>query len=236
MAGGTLAGAARLVSALTIVLLTLFFLLFEIALAPLRRQRMPPSIRERFDHFANVSAELQRYLAVKTMMAALVGVATGLWVALLGVDFPVLCGLVAFGFHFVPNVGAVLAGAPAMLLAFIEFDVAKAVAVGVGYLIVGLTLGSLVEPALLGRRLNLSPLAVFLSLIFWGWLWGPIGMFLSVPMTMAIKIVLAHSPDWSWAARLLDGVRAVRSTGVVAGGDGAPVGGAADRPAGAESG
>jgi predicted PurR-regulated permease PerM len=209
LAGGTLAGALRLLSEGTIVLLTLFFLLFEVALAPRRIATLPPAVRDRFAHFANVSAELQRYLAIKTLMAAAIGLAAGLWVAGLGVDFPVLCGLLAFGFHFVPNVGALFAAVPAMVIAFAEFDAAKALAVGAGYLVLGLVLGSLVEPALMGRRLNLSPLAVFLSLVIWGWLWGPIGMFLSVPMTMAIKIVLSHSPDWAWTARLLDGVRAV---------------------------
>jgi AI-2 transport protein TqsA len=211
LAGGTLASAARLASGVTIVLLTLFFMLFEIALAPRRIATLPPPVRERLSAFADVSAELQRYLAIKTLMAAAVGAVAGLWVAALGVDFAVLCGVVAFAFHFVPNVGALFAAAPAMLIAFSEFDIVKALAVGAGYVVIGIVLGSLVEPALLGRRLNLSPLAVFLSLVFWGWLWGPIGMFLSVPMTMAIKIALAHSPDWAWAARLLDGVRAVRA-------------------------
>ena len=220
LAGGTLAGAVRVLSEGTIVLLTLFFMLFEIALARRRIATLPAPIRERVNHFANVSAELQRYLAIKTLMAALIGLAAGLWVAALGVDFAVLCGLLAFGFHFVPNVGAIFAAAPAMVIAFAEFDATKALAIGAGYLVLGIVLGSLVEPALLGRRLNLSPLAVFLSLVFWGWLWGPIGMFLSVPMTMAIKIVLAHSPDWSWTARLLDGAHAVRDASERAAGEG----------------
>lgn len=220
LAGGTLAGALRLLSEGTIVLLTLFFLLFELALAPRRIATLPPAVRQRIAYFADVSSELQRYLAIKTLMAAAIGVAAGLWVAGLGVDFAVLCGLLAFGFHFVPNVGALFAAAPAMVIAFSEFDAAKALAVGAGYLVLGIVLGSLVEPALLGRRLNLSPLAVFLSLVFWGWLWGPIGMFLSVPMTMAIKIVLSHSPDWAWAARLIDGVRAVPEANAAAAADG----------------
>lgn len=205
LARGTLAGAARFLSAGTIMLLTLVFLLAETAVLPRRLARLPAPMRESFRHFAHVSEELQRYLAIKTAMSAAIGVAVGSWTAFLGVDFAVLCGLLAFAFHFVPNVGAVFAAAPAMLLAFVQFDASKAIAVGLGYLVVGLVLGNLAEPALLGRRLDLSPLVVFLSLVFWGWLWGPVGMFLSVPMTMAIKIVLAHSRDWGWVAKLLDG-------------------------------
>ena len=208
LARGTLAGAVRVLSEGTIVLLTLIFLLAEAAALPRRLARLPAPVRDTFAHFAHVSEELQRYLAIKTAMAVAIGVAVALWVAALGVDFPVLCGLLAFAFHFVPNVGAVFAAAPAMVFAFVQFDASKAIAVGLGYLVVGLVLGNLVEPALLGRRLDLSPLVVFLSLVFWGWLWGPVGMFLSVPMTMAIKIVLAHSYDWGWVARLLDGAAA----------------------------
>lgn len=208
LARGTLASAVRLLSEATIVLLTLVFLLVEAAAFERRLARLPEPVRATFAHFAHVSSELQRYLAIKTLMSAVIGISVGLWVAFLGVDFAVLCGLLAFAFHFVPNIGAVLAAGPAMLLAFVQFDASKALAVGLGYLVIGLALGNLAEPALLGRRLDLSPLVVFLSLVFWGWLWGPVGMFLSVPMTMAIKIVLAHSRDWGWMARLIDGATA----------------------------
>lgn len=225
LAGGTLAGVARLLSETTIVLLTLCFLLHEAVVLPRKLDRLPPAVRGTIGHFASVSSELQRYLAIKTLMSIVIGLSAGLWVAFLGVDFAVLCGMLAFAFHFVPNVGAVLAAAPAMLVAFVQYDPSKALAVGAGYAVIGLGLGNLLEPALLGRRLNLSPLAVFLSLVVWGWLWGPIGMFLSVPLTMALKILLEHSSDWSWVARLLDGGARDRDAApdpAVAAGDGLP--------------
>jgi predicted PurR-regulated permease PerM len=216
LAGGTLAGVARLLSETTIVLLTLCFLLHEAVVMPRKLERLPPAVRGTIRHLATVSRELQRYLAIKTLMSVVIGLTAGLWVAYLGVDFAVLCGMLAFAFHFVPNVGAVLAAAPAMLVAFVQYDPSKALAIGAGYLVIGLGLGNLLEPALLGRRLNLSPLAVFLSLVVWGWIWGPIGMFLSVPLTMALKILFDHSADWSWVARLLDG--GVRADGEAEGG------------------
>jgi predicted PurR-regulated permease PerM len=137
-------------------------------------------------------------------MSLAIGLTAGVWVAALGVDLAVLCGLVAFVCHFIPNVGAILAAAPAVAIAFVQHDLMKAAIVGAGYLVIGTVLGSLVEPALLGRRLGLSPLAVFVSLVVWGYIWGPVGMFLSVPLTMAIKIVLAGDPHWRWLAVLLD--------------------------------
>ena len=204
LAGVTLKSAFVIVSEATVIVLVLVFFLGEAAVFPRKLERLPPAVRESFAHFAQVSSDLQRYLVIKTVVAAVVGVCCGAWVALLGVDFPVLWGLVAFACHFVPNIGAVLAAAPAMLVALVQFDAGKSLAVVVGYLVIGLALGNLLEPSLLGRRLGLSTLVVFLSLVFWGWLWGPVGMFLSVPLTMAFRILMAHSRDWRWVATLLD--------------------------------
>ena len=202
--GGAIRGAAVFLSETTLILLLLVFLLGESAVFPRKLERLPASVREPLLRFADVSRELQRYLVIKTLMSALIGLAAGAWVAWLDVDFAVLCGLTAFAFHFVPNIGAILAAAPAMLIAFVQHDLSKSLVVVAGYVAIGLVLGSLVEPALLGRRLGLSTLAVFLSLLIWGWLWGPIGMFLSVPLTMALKILLAGSGEWRWVAALLE--------------------------------
>ena len=120
-----------------IVLLTLVFILFEALVVPRKLARLPAHLREPLSRFSAVSQELQRYLLIKTTMSALIAIAIGLWVALLGVDFPVLCALIAFVCHFIPNIGAILAAAPAMLFAFIQFDLIQALVVGVGYLVIG---------------------------------------------------------------------------------------------------
>ncbi len=208
LAGGTVKGALTFLSASAVVGLTLVFLLFEGAALPAKLGRLPPRVRERIGSLAHVSAELQRYLLIKTAMSALIGIAAGLWVAFLGVDFPVLCGLLAFACHFIPNVGALIAGAPPVLIAFVQFDPAKALAVALGYLVLALLLGNLLESALMGRRLGLSPLVVFVSLVVWGWMWGAVGMFLSVPLTLTLKILLESSPELRWIATLLEGVPA----------------------------
>jgi predicted PurR-regulated permease PerM len=204
LAGGTVKGLLHLFSQGMIVFLTLIFILFEAVVVPRKLERLPLRLREPLSRFSAVSQELQRYLLIKTLMAALIALAVGLWLAFLGIDFPVLCALIAFASHFIPNVGAILAAAPAMLFAFIQFDLVEALVVGVGYLVIGTLLGNLAEPALLGRRLGLSTLIVFLSLIFWGWLWGPVGMLLSVPLTVTCKILLERSDSWGWVAILLD--------------------------------
>ncbi|MFN7942082.1 MAG: AI-2E family transporter [Thermoanaerobaculia bacterium] len=207
LASGTLRGVLHFLSAGAITLLALVFLLVEFAAFPGKLAAAPGAVRERMRFFADVSSELQRYLLIKTAISLAVGLAAGLWVAFLGVDFAVLLGLVAFSCHFIPNVGAALAAAPAMLCAFVQYDLPKALIVGIGYLVIGVALGNLAEPALMGRRLGMSPLIVFLSLVFWGWLWGPVGMFLSVPLTMSVKILLSSSPQYRWIAALLDAER-----------------------------
>lgn len=213
LAGGTVKGLVHLFSQSMIVLLTLVFILFEALVMPRKLERLPLPLREPLSRFGAVSQELQRYLLIKTMMSALIAVAVGLWVAVLGVDFPVLCALVAFACHFIPNVGAALAAAPAMLFAFIQFDLIQALVVGLGYLVIGTLLGNLAEPALLGKRLGMSTLVVFLSLVFWGWLWGPVGMLLSVPLTVTIKILLERSTTWGWVAILLDSGEVAKAPG-----------------------
>ena len=204
VAGGAIKGLLNLASQITIMLLTLIFVLVEAAALPAKLERLPPRYREALLRFSPVSRELQRYLLIKTTMSLAIGLVAGLWITILGVDFPVLWGIVAFACHFIPNVGAILAAAPPMLLAFAQHDLGKALAVLAGYLVIGTLLGNLLEPALLGRRLGMSTLVVFLSLVFWGWLWGPVGMLLSVPLTGTIKILLERSASWAWVATLLD--------------------------------
>ena len=144
-----------------------------------------------------------RYLAIKTATSILTGILIFLWLLTFGIDFPILWGLLAFMLNFVPNVGSILAAIPAVLLAIIQFGFFKALLVVIGFLIVNIGLGGLLEPRFLGKGLGLSPLVVFISLIFWGWVLGPVGMLLSVPLTMILKIALENSPNTKWIAILI---------------------------------
>ncbi|MCA9476793.1 MAG: AI-2E family transporter, partial [Nitrospira sp.] len=131
------------------------------------------------------------------------GVIVAIWVAILGIDFPVIWGLLAFLLNYIPNLGSIIAAVPPVLLGYIQFGLGRAVLVAIGFIIVNVVFGNAVEPRLMGRKLGLSTLVVFLSLIFWGWVWGPVGMLLSVPMTMVVKIALGSSPTTQWISILL---------------------------------
>ncbi len=127
---------------------------------------------------------------------------------LLGLDFALVWGVVAFLLNYIPTIGSIIAAVPAVLLAAVQLGFGRAVLIAAGYVVVNTVLGNLVEPALMGRRLGLSTLVVFLSLVFWGWVWGPVGMLLSVPLTMVVKILLENTDDLRWVAVLLDSGRA----------------------------
>ena len=130
---------------------------------------------------------------------------------MLGLGFPLLWGLVAFIFNYIPNLGSILAAIPPVLLALVQFGPARAAVVAVGYLVINIGLANFLEPYLMGRRLGLSTLVVFLSLVFWGWVWGPVGMLLSVPLTVIVKIALENTKDFRWVAIML-GANPTRST------------------------
>ena len=123
--------------------------------------------------------------------------------AILGVDFAILWGLVAFLLNYVPIIGSIIAAIPAILLALIQLGVAPALLTCLGYVVVNVIFGSILEPRFMGRGLGLSTLVVFLSLVFWGWILGPVGMILSVPLTMIVKIALESSDDTHWIAVML---------------------------------
>ncbi len=205
-ANTTLRGLANILSSTLIVLLITTFILLEATYfrRKLRRAFADPTVEQRV---ATILAELRRYLGVKTAISAGTGVLVGVWVAILGVDFAPLWGLVAFALNYIPNLGSIIAAGPPVLLALIQEGVGLATLVAIGYLVVNVVIGNFIEPALMGRRLGLSVLVVFLSLIFWGWVWGPVGMLLSVPLTMIIKIMLENTDDLRWAATLLEGKR-----------------------------
>ncbi len=190
----SLGGIATLLSHTMLVVLIVMFVLWEASLFPKKLQHAfgRLDIQERF---GKVVREVRHYLVIKTMIAITKGILLGLLAYLMGVDFAVLWGLVAAIFHYIPNIGSILAAIPACLVALIQLGLGPAVVLAFGYLAVDMVLGNVIEPHIMGRELGLSTLVVFLSLVFWGWMLGPAGMLLSVPLTMIVKIMLENSED-----------------------------------------
>jgi predicted PurR-regulated permease PerM len=203
LATTTLRGVAAVLSNLLLVSLTIVFIYLEAAGFP-RKLQAAFGRSGAAERFANIRHEINRYLGIKTLISLVTGSLCGSAMAIIGVDFPVLWGALAFLLNYIPNLGSIIAAVPPTLLAAVQLGPGHAIAVALVFAAVNAMLGSFLEPYLLGRRLGLSTLVVFLSLIFWGWVWGPVGMLLSVPITMIIKIMLENSEDFRWVAVLLD--------------------------------
>jgi AI-2 transport protein TqsA len=193
---GTLANAF-------LIFLTVAFILLELPSFGHKIREISRDPASAMSSFGRFSTTLNRYLVIKSSMSLATGVTITIALYLFGVDYPVLWGIIAFMLNFVPNIGSVIAAIPAVLMALIQFGFATAGWVALVYVAVNSVYGNLVEPKLMGRSLGLSTLVVFLSLVFWGWLLGPVGMFLSVPLTMTLKIAFETSDESRWLAVLL---------------------------------
>ena len=203
MVGGALGALASFASNTFLVLLTAIFIMMEAA-GFSAKLRVAFGADANFWQFEQMTRQVQNYLVIKTAISVATGLVVGLWVGALGLDFALLWGLVAFILNFIPSLGSIIAAIPAVLLAVIQFGAARAGVIAAGYVVINLIFGNFIEPMLMGRRLGLSTLVVFVSLVFWGWVWGPIGMLFSVPLTMVVKIALENTKDFRWVAVMLD--------------------------------
>jgi AI-2 transport protein TqsA len=203
LAGNTLRGLGGVLSNGFLILLTVIFILSEAASFPRKLREVLGHPDRDMPYFARFADNVNRYIGIKTTISVATGVIVGLSLALIGVDFPILWGLVAFLFNYVPNIGSIIAAVPAVLLALIQLGPGAAIMVTVVFLVTNMVMGNALEPRYMGRGLGLSPLVVFVSLVFWGWMLGPVGMLLSVPLTMTAKIALEANPSTRWLALLL---------------------------------
>jgi len=147
--------------------------------------------------------KIKEYMVLKSLISILTGLI--IWIALyiVGTDYAFLWAVFAFLFNFIPNIGSIIASVPAFLLTLIQLGPISAVSVAIIYLSTNIIVGSVIEPKIMGRGLGLSTLVVFLSLVFWGWLLGIVGMLLSIPLTIIAKIMLAENKKTKWIAILL---------------------------------
>jgi AI-2 transport protein TqsA len=199
-----LSGLGGILTNSFLILLTVIFILLE---ASSFQQKVGAAFGDpkgTLSQAKRITNAINNYLAIKTLVSLGTGVVVAIWVWALGIDFPVIWGLLAFLLNFIPNLGSIIAAVPPVLLGYIQFGIGRALLVAAGFGVVNLVFGNVLEPKLMGRKLGLSTLVVFLSLVFWGWVWGPVGMLLSVPMTMAVKIALGSSPSTHWISILLD--------------------------------
>jgi predicted PurR-regulated permease PerM len=195
--------AAGFLGDVVIVLLLLSFMLAEGIGLPAKIRRAIGDPTADITEYTQIADRVYAYLNVKIWMSMVTGLLVLILTWACGLELPVLWGLIAFLMNFIPNIGSILASIPAILLAWAFDGFGLAAVVGAGYVGINMLIGNLIEPRVMGRKMGLSTVVVLLSLLFWYMTWGPIGMLLSVPLTMVIKIALEHSDDLRWVAILL---------------------------------
>jgi len=192
-----------------IIILMVFMLVESLSandrLAAIREARGP----NLFD-LQSVSNDIQRYLGIKTAVSAVTGVLAWLSTRALGIEFPELWGVIAFALNYIPAIGSIMAAVPPILVAMVQFGVWKSGEVLACYLAINIVLGNFIEPMLLGRRFGISTLVVILSVLFWGWVWGLVGMFLAIPLSMLVKVIFDNTVEFRWLSVAMGKGRAVR--------------------------
>jgi AI-2 transport protein TqsA len=206
-----LGGLGSALSNMVLILLTVTFILLEASSFPVKLRAVLGDPDQVFPQFTKFVDDIKRYMIIKTLISLCAGVLIGIWLSILGVDAPILWGFLAFLLHYVPNVGFIIAAIPAVLLTLIQLGMGSAALTAAGYLVVSFILGNVIEPRLMGRRLGLSTLVVFLSLIFWGSLLGLIGVVLCIPFTMTLKFACENNQSTQWIAVLLGAETPVES-------------------------
>ncbi|MEO1935820.1 MAG: AI-2E family transporter [Myxococcales bacterium] len=203
LVGNLAGGLGSLLNNAFLLFLTVCFILLEASSFPLKVREAFGDSPEMEARMTEIGESIRRYLGIKTLTSMATGFLAYGVLMMLDVKFAPLWGLIAFLLNFVPAVGSVIAAIPAVALALVDNSPETAVLVALCYVGINITIGNFLEPRVMGDGMGLSPLIVVTSLVFWGWILGPVGMVLAVPLTVILRIMLGSQPSTQWAAVLL---------------------------------
>ncbi len=201
----TLAGVLGRVS---LVVLYSIFILLELRFVRSKLHALFPNPERRHavqGILERIDRDIHTYLGVKTLVSLITATLSYIIMRMVGLDFAEFWALLIFILNYIPTIGSMVATILPTLLALVQFPdtLAPFLIVGIGITAVQQLMGSILEPNWMGHILNLSPLVVFVSLILWGYIWGIVGMFLCVPITVILVIVLANFESTRWVSILL---------------------------------
>jgi len=212
--GWAMGMAANILNALQDVLTNTFLILFTMVFILLEASSMGVKMQAAFNRSAESFEgprqflhSLGRYMGIKTIVSMVTGLAASLLTWWIGLDFPLLWGMLAFLFNYVPAIGSIIAAVPAILMALVQLGLPEAGSTAIGFLAINMLFGNVIEPRLMGYGVGISPLIVFTGLVLWGWIFGPVGMLLSVPLTMTVKMALEANEQSRWLAILIGSER-----------------------------
>jgi predicted PurR-regulated permease PerM len=186
-----------------LIFLIVLFTLTEFSSFPIKAKAILTGSDKSVSYFSTILQNIRHYLGIKTLICLLTGILVYIALLIIGVDYPLLWALIAGLMNYIPNIGSIIAGIPAVLFALVQLGLGGAIWTLASFMVVNNVLGNFIEPRIMGKGLGLSTLVVFLSLLFWGFIFGTVGMFLSVPFTMTIKIILEQNEKTKWIAIIL---------------------------------
>ena len=212
--GWAMRQAANILNALREVLTNTFLILFTMVFILLEASSMGVKVQAAFGRSADSFERprvflhnLGRYMGIKTVVSIATGLSASLLTWWIGLDFPLLWGMLAFLFNYVPAIGSIIAAVPAILMALVQLGIGEAGSTAIGFIAINILFGNAIEPRLMGYGVGISPLIVFIGLVLWGWIFGPVGMLLSVPLTMTLKMALEANERTRWLAILIGSER-----------------------------
>ena len=186
-----------------LILLTVIFMMLEITSLPKKIKKTSPNPDDSISRVHSITKQINKYIAIKIWISLGTGILVYILLLIIGVDYPLLWAVLAFTLNFIPTIGSIIALIQPVLLTIVQIGFVESFFVLIGFIIINTIMGNIIEPRFMGKGLGLSTLVVFLSLLFWGWVLGPIGMLLSAPLTITIKIALDSSEETRWLAVLL---------------------------------
>ncbi len=193
-----------------LIFIIVTFMLFEYDTFRKKIQLISGNSKKSVVPFIRITSNIKHYILIKTITSITTGLFVSIMLVSFNIDYPILWGLLAFLLNYIPTIGSIIAALPAILLAAISGDLSTFTWVSVSYLIINNGISNFAEPQILGDELGISTLVVFLSLVFWGWIFGPVGMLLSVPITLSIKIALDAKPETKWIGILLGSAKSLK--------------------------
>lgn len=203
LVGAVLSGAGSLLGSGLLVMFIVVFMLLEAPALPAKLSAAFHLGEHGGERLRRLLTSINRYMQIKCLLSLATAICAWLMLWLLGIDFAALWAILAFFLNFIPVIGGIAMMAPPVLIALVQSDLQTVLMVLGGYLALHVVIGDILEPKMMGKGLGMSPLTVLIALLFWGWLFGVIGMFLAVPLTTALLLALDASPHTRPAAILL---------------------------------
>ncbi len=196
-------GIGSVFGQIVLLILVVAFIIGEANSFPIKLKVILKNPTVSLENLKNIFKNIRYYLGIKTITGLIGGVSVTILLLILGIQYAIVWGVLVLLMRYIPNIGSIIAAIPIMLFVLVQQGITGVVYVGIGYGIINFIIGQIIEPQFLAKGMNLSTLAVFLSLVFWGWILGDVGMLLAVPITMATKISLETRKNSKWMAIML---------------------------------